>query len=143
MRKIFISLIFVIAFANFANAYELFNPVHEALIMRVEWRRAANPEEREEILKRIIENSPETEEAEAAYWDLAELYLGGFPEERRADAENVLKEFLGNYPNSEWALNFRLKLLDLYDAKNPERIALKKEILNDKSLPAVLRASFN
>ena len=52
------------------------------------------------------------------------------------------KEFLDNYPNSEWALNFRLKLLDLYDAKNPERIALKKEILNDKSLPAVLRALF-
>ena len=143
MRKICLVIIFLLTLTNFAFAYEMFNPVHEALVMRVEWRRASEPEEREEILKRIIENSPDTEEAQAAYWDLAELYLSGFSEERKTDAENILNEFLERYPDSEWALNFRLKLLDLYDVKNPERSNLKKIILSDKTLPAVLKASLN
>ena len=145
MRKIFLACAVFLACSGILYGYEVLNPVQEALIARIEFNRLgnSNPDEREKLLKQIIAKSPDTEEAQAAYWDLAELYLAAFDEERRLDAEKTLEKFLERYPQSDWSLNFKLKLFELYDAKNPERAHLKKDILNDKALPFMLKSSLN
>jgi len=78
----------------------------EGMIMRVELNTLganADPSEREAILKKIAERCKGTEEGESAYWDLADLYLEGFPEEMRKEAQETLELCLKTYPNSRRA----------------------------------------
>ena len=116
----------------------------EGLIMRVELNRLGNnsdPAEREEILRKIADRCKGTEEGESAYWDLADLYLEGFPEERRKDAAAVLELCLKNYPNSRRASMVKCKLTELYDAGNPRRAELIRQLKNDNSLPNILKST--
>ena len=118
----------------------------EAMIMRVELNRLgsdADPAERESILKKIAERCKGTEEGESAYWDLADLYLEGFPEERRNEARDVLELCLKNYPNSRRAVMVKCRLADLYEAGSPRRAELIRQLKNDSSLPNILKSTLN
>ncbi len=118
----------------------------EGLIMRVELNRlgsSADPSEKESILKKIAERCKGTEEGEAAYWDLADLYLEGFPEERRNEAAEVLEQCLRNYPNSRRAVMVKCRLVELYDAGTPRRSELVRQLKNDNSLPTALKSTLN
>ena len=118
----------------------------EGMIMRVELNRLGSdvePEEREAILKKIAERCKGTEEGESAYWDLADLYLEGFPEEMRKEARDTLELCLKTYPNSRRSVMVKLKLAELYDADTPRRAELIKQLKNDSSLPSVLKSSLN
>ena len=118
----------------------------EAMIMRVELNRLgadADPAERESILKKIAERCKGTEEGESAYWDLADLYLEGFPEERRNEARDVLEMCLKNYPNSRRAVMVKCRLADLYEAGSPRRAELIRQLKNDSSLPNILKSTLN
>lgn len=118
----------------------------EGLIMRVELNTLgadSEPSEREEILKKIAERCKGTEEGESAYWDLADLYLGGFPEEMRKEAQETLELCLKAYPNSRRSVMVKCKLAELYDAGTPRRAELIRQIKNDGTLPNVLRSTLN
>ena len=118
----------------------------EGLIMRVELNTLganAEPSEREAILKRIAERCKGTEEGESAYWDLADLYLEGFPEEMRKKAQETLELCLRNYPNSRRSAMVKCKLAELYDAGTPRRNELIKQLKNDGTLPDIVRSSLN
>ena len=118
----------------------------EGMIMRVELNRLGNdsdPEEREEILRKIAERCKGTEEGESAYWDLADLYLEGFPDERRKDARDILELCLKNYPNSRRASMVKCRLIELYDAGTPRRAELVRQLKNDSSLPNILKSTLN
>ena len=116
----------------------------EALALRVEFNRlgsSEDPFEREAILQKIIDKCKGTEEAVAAYWDLADLYLDGFPDEMRQEACEMLEICLKNYPNSSRVPMIKCKLVELYDAQDARRAELIKQLQNDKTLPNILRAS--
>lgn len=123
---------------------DISNIEREAMIMRVELNRLgadADPSEREAILKRIAERCKGTEEGESAYWDLADLYLEGFPEEKRSEARDVLELCLKNYPNSRRSVMVKCKLVELYEAGNPRRAELIRQLKNDNVLPSVLKST--
>ena len=116
----------------------------EGMIMRVELNTLganADPSEREAILKKIAERCKGTEEGESAYWDLADLYLEGFPEEMRKEAQETLELCLKTYPNSRRASMVKCKLAELYDAGTPRRAELIRQLQNDGTLPNILRSS--
>ena len=118
----------------------------EGLIMRVELNTLgadSEPSEREAILKKIAERCKGTEEGESAYWDLADLYLEGFPEEMRKEAQETLELCLKNYPNSRRSVMVKCKLAELYDAGTPRRAELIRQLKNDGTLPNVLRSTLN
>ena len=113
----------------------------EALALRVELNRlgsSGDPFEREAILRKIIDICKDSEEAVAAYWDLADLYLDAFPEEMRKESREMLELCLKNYPDSPRASMIKCKLAELYDANDPRRTELTAQIKNDKSLPKIL-----
>ena len=118
----------------------------EGLIMRVELNTLgadSEPSEREAILKKIAERCKGTEEGESAYWDLADLYLEGFPEEMRKEAQETLELCLKNYPNSRRSVMVKCKLAELYEAGTPRRAELIRQLKNDGTLPNVLRSTLN
>ena len=118
----------------------------EGLIVRVELNRlgsSGDPFEREALLRKIIDKSRGTEEGEAAYWDLADLYLDGFPEEMRQEAREMLELCLKAYPNGRRSLLVKCRLVDLYDAGDKRRAELVKQLRNDKTLPAVIKGTLN
>ncbi|GHS97060.1 hypothetical protein AGMMS50276_16480 [Synergistales bacterium] len=69
--------------------------------------------EKEALYLRIINECPDTSEAEEAYWELSNLYLDGFDEPKEKEAVAVLERFLKELSDSPWALhvNSRLKWL--------------------------------
>ncbi|MBQ7192901.1 MAG: hypothetical protein IJR98_00835 [Synergistaceae bacterium] len=116
----------------------------EALIMRAEFNRLganSDPFEKESILKKIAERCKGTEEGESAYWDLADLYLEGFPTEMRKEACETLELCLKNYPNSLRSGMVRCKLAELYDTGSPRRSELVRQIKNDSRLPNVIKST--
>lgn len=118
----------------------------EGMIMRVELNRLgsdADPAEKEAILRKIAERCKGTEEGEAAYWDLADLYLEGFPEERRKEAAEILELSLKNYPNSRRAVMVKCRLVELYEAGNARRAELIRQLKSDNSLPNILKSTLN
>ncbi len=143
MKKIFVlALMLSFPFASYAS--DVFNPEREALVLRVELNRlgsSGDPFEREALLRKIIDRAPGTEEGEAAYWDLADLYLDGFPEEMRQEAQEMLELCLRAYPDSRRSLLVKCRLVDLYDEKDSRRAELVKQLQDDKTLPSMLRAS--
>ena len=154
MKKfwILISAILILIFAptisfsalSFSIAGDTSNSEREALALRVELNRlgsSGDPFEREAILRKIIDLSKGTEEAVAAYWDLADLYLDGFPEERRQEAREMLELCLKNYPSSPRVTMIKCKLVDLYDAGEERHSELIKQLKNDKALPNLLKTS--
>ena len=118
MRKKFfpcviIFLLIILCGSAFSYNEEL---EREALALRVELNRLGNdgdPFEREAILRKIIKECRGTEEAERAYWDLADLYLDAFPDERRPEAIGTLELFLKDYPKSNWAPAVRSRLEEI------------------------------
>lgn len=116
----------------------------EGMIMRVELNRlgsSADPSEREAVLRKIAERCKGTEEGEAAYWDLADLYLEGFPEEMREKAREILELCIKTYPNSVRSGMVKCKLAELYDEGNPRRAELIRQLKNDNTLPNVVRSA--
>ena len=144
MINLFLLVIFSAFPTNLFAAEKISDVEREAFALRVELNRIGNsgdPFEREAILRKIIDISKGTEEGENAYWDLADLYLDGFPEEMRKEAIETLELCLRAYPNSSRAAMTKCKLIDLYDAKDSRRAELVQQVQNDKTLPAVLRNS--
>ena len=104
---------------------------------------SGDPDAREVLLRQIIERCPDTEEAEAAHWALADLCLDGFAEPKEEQARSVLEQFLKRYSSSRWATQVRCRLYCLCEGADAERAAqLKAELLKDKALPQVIRRSF-
>ena len=150
MRKIFLACLLLCIMPGVSYCARISIPIseveREALILRVELNRigsSGDPFEREAILQKIIDRCKGTEEGEAAYWDLADLYLDGFPEEMRQEAREMLELCLRAYPNTNRTSMTKCRLVDLYDAKDPRRAELVKQLQNDKTLPNMLRASIN
>ena len=150
MRKIFLACLLLCVMPGVSYCAKLSIPIseveREALILRVELNRlgsSGDPFEREAILQKIIDRCKGTEEGEAAYWDLADLYLDGFPEEMRQEAREMLELCLRAYPNTNRTSMVKCKLVELYDAKDPRRAELIKQLKNDKTLPNVVKASIN
>ena len=115
-----------------------------ALEFQVELNRlgsSGDPIEREELLRKIIEKCGGTEEAEAAYWALADLYLDAFNEPKEKEAREILELFLKRCPDSRWATVSKCKLLALYDAKDKRAAELRRELKSDKALPQILRSA--
>ena len=149
MKK-FLTLAFMILFflsaIPFSFAADSSELEREALAMRVELNRlgsSGDPFEREAILQKIIDRCKGTEEAVAAYWDLADLYLDAFPEEMRQEAREMLEICLKNYPDSPRVSMIKCRLVDLYDAKDSRRAELVRQLQNDKTLPNFLRSTMN
>ncbi len=145
MRKIFTLLILLMT-ASCAYCADIVGLEREALILRVELNRlgsSGDPFEREAILQKITDKCKGTEEAEAAYWDLADLYLDGFPEEMRQEAREMLELCLKNYPKSNRSILVKCRLVDLYDAKDARRAELIRQLQNENSLPNLIRSKLN
>ena len=116
----------------------------EALIMRVELNRLganSDPSEKELILRKIAERCKGTEEGEAAYWDLADLYLEGFQTEMRKEARETLELCLKAYPDSMRSGMVKCRLADLYDSGSSRRSELVKQIKSDARLPNVIKST--
>ena len=145
MRKV-IALAFVLGLAGSAWCADIAGLEREAMVMRVELNSlgsSGDPFEREAILRKIIDKCKGTEEAEAAYWDLADLYLEGFPEEMRQEATEMLELCLRNYPNTRWSVLVKCRLVDLYGAKDKRRAELVRQLKNEPGLPSMLKSSLN
>ena len=147
LRKIFVILILAVSILNSEAAFcaDIESLEREALILRVELNRLGSngdPFKKEAILQKIIDTCKGTEEAENAYFDLADLYLEGFQQEMRQEARETLELCLRNYPNSKRASIVKCKLIDLYDENNKRREQLINEIKNDKNVPAMIKLSF-
>lgn len=143
MKKIVV-LVLVLMLPSVMHGADVFNPEREALVLRVELNRlgsSGDPFEREELLRKIIDRAPNTEEGEAAYWDLADLYLDGFPEEMRQEAREMLELCLRSYPNTNRAVLVKCRLVDLYDANDSRRAELVKQLRNESALPSMLKSS--
>lgn len=147
-KKFFIILSLLLLFpaSLFAdnNNHDITGLEREANSLRVEYNRLGrdgDPVEREAILREIIDTCKGTEEGESAYWELADLYLNSFPEERRKEACEMLELCLKNYPDSNRAVLTKCRLIDLYDDKDPRRAELIKSLQDDNNLPNILRDS--
>ena len=83
-RKIkILALLSILLLPVYSYGADISSIEREGQIMRVELNRlgsSGDPSEREAILRKIAERCKGTEEGEAAYWDLADLYLDAFPE---------------------------------------------------------------
>lgn len=142
LKKIFIIIIIAVFIPKISFCADIQSLEREALALRVEYNRLGSqgdPFERRAILQEIIDKCKGTEEAETAYWELADLYLDGFPEEMRKEACEMLELCLKEYPNSNRVNMIKRRLVDLYDEKNPRRAELINQLRNDKSLPDVLK----
>ncbi len=118
----------------------------EGMVIRAELNRLgsdADPAEKETLLRKIAERCRGTEEGEAAYWDLADLYLDGFPDEMRDKARNILELCLKSYPNSLRSGMIKCRLAELYDSGSSRRNELVKQVKNDSRLPSVIRSTIN
>ena len=145
MRKT-LALALVLMLAGPAVCADVAGLEREAMVMKVELAglgSSGDPFEREAILRKIIDKCKGTEEGEAAYWDLADLYLEGFPEEMRQEAAEMLELCLKNYPNTRRSVLVKCRLVELYDAKNNRRAELIKQLKNDSGLPTMLKSSLN
>ena len=150
MKKIFLASLLLMIMSCVSYGAKISVPVseleREAFILRVELNRlgsSGDPFEREAILQKIIDRCKGTEEGEAAYWDLADLYLDGFPEEMRQEAREMLELCLREYPKSNRTSMTKCRLVDLYDEKDSRRAELIAQLKNDKTLPSMLRTSIN
>ena len=144
MRKI--CVVIFILFASSAFSAEINDLERNAMILRVEYNRLGSegdPLEREAILREIIDTCKGTEEAEAAYWDLADLYLDSFPEERRQEACEMLELCLKNYPDTKRSVLVKCRLVELYDNNNTRRAELINQIKSDKSVPNIIKEGLN
>lgn len=146
MLKKFFAFVMILLAPEILHATDLVSLEREANILRVEFNRlgsSGDPFEREAILRKIIDNCKGTEEAESAYWSLADLYLNEFPEEMRQEACEMLELCLRSYPSSNRAVLVKCRLIELYDANNPRRSELIRQLQQDKSLPNILKQSLN
>jgi hypothetical protein len=66
--------------------------------------------EKEKLFLRLIEECPETDAAEEAYWALSNLYLDDFDEPQEDKAREILESFLKRYPASQWVLHVESRL---------------------------------
>ncbi len=115
-----------------------------ALELQVELNRlgsSGDPVEREALLRDMIDNCGGTEEAEAAYWSLSDLYLDAFPEPRIQEARDILELFLKRCPDSRYTVQAKCRLLTLYEAKDKRAGELRRELGADKGLPQMLRSA--
>ena len=144
MRKIFAFVILIlVCTCRCSFAADIVSLEREAQVLRVNLRSAESASEKEMILRKIIDTCKGTEEAEAAYWDLADLYLDGFGNERRREAAEMLELCLRTYPNSNRSTMIKCRLIDLYDAKNKRRAELINQLRNDKNVPEFIKANLN
>ncbi len=147
MRKVFaLALALTVCVPCAGLCADTLSLEREARIIRVELNRlgsSGDPFEREALLRSIIDRCKGTEEGEMAYWDLADLYLDGFPEEMRQEAREVLELCLKAYPNTNRALLVKCRLVDLYDAGDRRRAELVRELASSQQLPAMVKASMN
>ena len=144
MRKIFACVILIlVCTCGYAFAADIVSLEREAQVLRVNLRSAESASEKEMILRKIIDTCKGTEEAEAAYWDLADLYLDEFPNERRREAAEMLELCLRTYPNSNSSTIIKCRLIDLYDSRNKRRAELINQLMNDKNVPEFIKANLN
>ena len=145
MRRV-LALVMLLLAAKIALGADLTGLEREAMVLKVELNElgsSGDPFEREAILLKIIDKCKGTEEGEAAYWDLADLYLEGFPDEMRKEAREMLELCLKNYPNTRRSVLVKCRLVELYDAKDARRTELVRQLKNDAGFPTMLKSSLN
>ena len=95
----------------------------EALALEYRWNIDRAPSSdaatREALFLRLIEECPETEAAERAYWALSNLYLDDFDEPREDDARKILERFVERYASSRWIAHATDRLAWLWGEKRP------------------------
>ena len=144
MRRLFAFALLILIFTcGCSFAADIVSLEREAQVLRVNLRNADDASEKEAILRKITDTCKGTEEAEAAYWDLADLYLDEFPNERRREAAEMLELCLRTYPNSNRSTMIKCRLIDLYDARNKRRAELINQLMNDKNVPEFIKANLN
>ncbi|GHV33705.1 hypothetical protein FACS1894187_02720 [Synergistales bacterium] len=129
----FISAIFVfilsasvLSFAAFAEALGVDEQRALALSLRFSVSHISSDaasetaKEKESLYMRIIEECPDTPEAEEAYWELSDLYLDGFDEPKEKEAKAILERFLKKYDAGElsaspWVMHVKSRLKWLQD----------------------------
>ena len=89
-------------------------PLALEYLLRLARTPANDAEAREKIYLALIDECPNTEEAETAYWALSNLYLDGFDEPREDKAREILKQFLERYPSSQWRQHVENRLAWLW-----------------------------
>ena len=82
-----------------------------ALDYRFAISRTTDASEREALYLRMIDECPNTELAEEAYWALSNLYLDDFDESKEDKAREILELFLKRYPSSRWVSHVESRLL--------------------------------
>lgn len=146
MRKFLIIMIMIILNITASFGADIVSLERNAMILRAEFNRLGNdsdPLRREAILREIIDTCKGTEEAESAYWDLSDLYLDAFPDERRREACEMLELCLKNYPETRRSVLVKCKLVELYDKNNTRRAELINQLRNDKTLPKYILEGLN
>jgi DNA primase len=84
---------------------------NSVLEIRFALSRQTDATEKEKLYLRLIDEYPETQDAEEAHWALSSLYLDDFDEPREEDARKILERFLARYPSSLWAPHAEGRLL--------------------------------
>ena len=100
--------------------------------------------EREAVLRDIINRCAGTEEAENAYWSLADLYLDAFNEPNEEKACEILEKYLSRYADSRWAVQVKCRLLALYSGnadKTERALELKRDLERGGEIPNLLKAN--
>jgi len=100
--------------AGLFQAWAASVPSEQQEFLAIDYRfaisRTTDVSEREVLYLRMIEECPDTELAEEAYWALSNLYLDDFDEPMEDKAREVLELFLKRYPSSRWTVHVESRL---------------------------------
>ncbi|MFQ3573355.1 MAG: tetratricopeptide repeat protein [Thermodesulfovibrionales bacterium] len=84
-----------------------------------------------ELYGRVIDECPDTERAQEAYWRLSNLYLQAFDQPQYDKIARLLEEAVKKYPNTPATPHYKQRLLRAYEATKQwqKAVALYEEAL--------------
>jgi hypothetical protein len=87
----------------------------------------------ERLYLQVIEEAPDTDEAEESHWRLATLYLQAYDTPKYAQARGVLEQFLARYPESQGVEVVRPALAFIYEELGEWSSAAQvyRDLIND------------
>jgi len=102
-----------------APAEKLSQEKQETLALEIFQKLAKTPQEDYEAFNRlyheVIQQCPDTERAEMAYWRLSNLFILAYSPPRRKEAAQLLEQFLDRYPQSKGVPTVKQRLVALYE----------------------------
>jgi hypothetical protein len=91
------------------------NKLGESLMKRAAKLPQSRLKDFKQIYGEIIQKCPQTRWAEQAYWRLSNLYRYAYETPRHEKVIELMKEFLGRYPDSARALDVKNRLIRSYE----------------------------